>query len=75
VKIVPNQLFLDGYDRYEKDQEYEVDDRDGARFVGNGWASSPDYELPGRSQVMNEEGEVVTIQPDSIVHETRVEGA
>lgn len=30
--------FLDGRDRYEKDDIFTIADTDGARFVANGWA-------------------------------------
>lgn len=30
--------FLDGADRFEKDDQRTVDDERGARFIANGWA-------------------------------------
>lgn len=51
MEITPIRQFRDGRTTYEEDQQYEVDDRDGARFVGNGWATSPDYQLPGTAPV------------------------
>jgi hypothetical protein len=37
AKIVPNQVFLDGRDRFEPGQEYEVDDVKAYYFGANGW--------------------------------------
>ena len=37
AKIVPNQTFLDGTDRFEPDQEYEVEDARAYYFAKNGW--------------------------------------
>lgn len=34
--------FLDGSDRFEKDDTRTVDDERGARFVANGWAKTED---------------------------------
>lgn len=38
MKIKVLNTFLDGRDRFEKDDVRTVSDEDGARFVGNGWA-------------------------------------
>lgn len=64
MKITPNQPFLDGPRRFEPDQEYDVDDRDGARFVGSGWATSPEYALPGTGRSSS----ATSIQPDDVTH-------
>lgn len=37
VKIVPNQTFLDGKNRYEEDEEYMVDETLAFYFGRNGW--------------------------------------
>lgn len=42
MKIEPNQVFLDDYDRYEPGQEYEVSLEKGIYFVRNGWADAPE---------------------------------
>lgn len=68
MKITATQRFRDGRSTYEKDAEYEVADLDGARFVGNGWATSPDYALPGTRP--SPESVTVNIQPDSATHQT-----
>lgn len=39
VKIYPNQVFLDGTDRFEPEQEYLVEIRRAVRLERNGWAS------------------------------------
>jgi hypothetical protein len=38
MKIQALCTFLDGPDRFEKDDQRTVSDEDGARFVANGWA-------------------------------------
>ena len=38
MKIKCLTTFLDGSDRFEKDDERTVPDEDGAYFVANGWA-------------------------------------
>jgi len=38
MKIKVLFTFLDGRDRFEKDDLRTVSDEDGARFVANGWA-------------------------------------
>lgn len=38
MKIKVLTTFLEGRDRFEKDDERTVSDEDGARFVENGWA-------------------------------------
>lgn len=43
MKIVTNQVFLDGYDRFEADTEYDVDPGRGEYFCRNGWASSGEF--------------------------------
>jgi hypothetical protein len=62
VKITPVQRFRDGRTTYEPGKEYDVPDFDGARFVGHGWATSPDYTLPGATPA------TVDITPDSVAH-------
>jgi len=42
VRIVPNQLFLDGRDRYEKGQVYEVEIGNARYFERNGWLEGTD---------------------------------
>jgi hypothetical protein len=49
MKIVPNQVFLDDYDRYEPDQEYEVPLEKGLYFVKNGWADAAEA-LPDENE-------------------------
>lgn len=39
MKIQVLSTFLDGTDRFEKDDCRTVDDDPGARFVANGWAN------------------------------------
>jgi len=39
MRIKALTTFLDGADRFEKDDERTVDDARGARLVGNGWAA------------------------------------
>lgn len=65
MKITPTQRFRDGRTTYEPGTEYDVPDFDGARFVGNGWATSPDYTLPGTEPAPA----AVDIQPDNVAHE------
>jgi hypothetical protein len=66
VLIVPNQTFLDGYDRFEPDQEYEVDDDRGAYFVSQRWASSPDRPDEFAAEVTAATPpEPVTLRPDA----------
>lgn len=38
MKITPTQVFLHGFERYEADKDYEVDETLGLYFVGQGWA-------------------------------------
>lgn len=38
MKIKAVLTFLDGVDRYEAGQEYDVSDRKGGAFTANGWA-------------------------------------
>lgn len=64
MKIKPSQRFRDGRTTYEPGTEYEVPDFDGARFVGNGWATSPTYTLPGAAPAPA----VHNIQVDNAVH-------
>jgi len=42
MKIQVLSTFLDGTDRFEKDDCRTVSDDDGARFVANGWAEYVD---------------------------------
>lgn len=65
MKITPTQRFRDGRTTYEAGQEYEVPDLDGARFVGMGWATSPDYSLPGQAPAPG----VVDIEVHGAAHE------
>ena len=45
MKFYPNQDFLDGYDRYEKDEEYDLDDHEKVQyFINNGWAHPEGYD-------------------------------
>lgn len=37
MKIVCDTTFLDGADRFEKDDQRTVDDARGAYFIANGW--------------------------------------
>lgn len=62
MKITPTQRFRDGRTTYEPDTEYDVSDLDGARFVGNGWATSPEYSVPGRAAP-----ETAELEPKSTV--------
>lgn len=71
MKITPTQRFRDGRTTYEPGTEYDVPDLDGARFVGAGWATSPDYALPGAAAPPA----VVDIQPDSVRHTTSAKEA
>lgn len=64
MKITATQRFRDGRTTYEKGEEYDVPDLDGARFVGHGWATSPDYSLPGAAPTPA----VVDIKPDNVSH-------
>ncbi|HEV2927279.1 MAG TPA: hypothetical protein VGW74_01190 [Propionibacteriaceae bacterium] len=63
MKINPTQRFRDGRTTYEPGTEYDVPDMDGAYFVRNGWATSPDYTPPGV-----EPAPTVDVQPDSVAH-------
>lgn len=38
MKIIVITTFLEGRDRFEKDDRRTVTDEDGARFIANGWA-------------------------------------
>ncbi len=38
MKIICDTTFLDGRDRFEKDDQRTVDDERGAYFIANGWA-------------------------------------
>jgi len=38
MKIICDITFLDGTDRFEKDDQRTVDDTRGAYFIANGWA-------------------------------------
>lgn len=67
MKITPTQRFRDGRDTYEPGEEYEVPDMDGAFFVRNGWATSPNYTPPG----VEPAPAVTGIQPDSARHVTK----
>lgn len=69
MKINATQRFRDGHATYEEGAEYDVPDLDGARFVGSGWATSPDYSLPGVAPAP----EVVDIEPASTTHEANAE--
>lgn len=40
MKIVCLTTFLDGRDRYEEGDTRTVSDKDGQRFIKNGWASA-----------------------------------
>lgn len=64
MKITPRQRFRDGRTTYEEGTEYDVPDLDGARLVGAGWATSPDYAIPGTRF----EATTVEVQADSVVH-------
>lgn len=67
MKITPTQLFRDGTKTYEPGTEYDVPDFDGARFVGHGWATSPDYTLPGAAPASGP----VKVKPDNAVHKAQ----
>lgn len=64
MKITPTQRFRDGRTTYEEGQEYDVPDLDGARMVGAGFATSPDYAIPGTRF----EATTVEMRPDSVTH-------
>jgi len=64
MRITPVQRFRDGRAAYEPGQECEVADLDGARYVGNGWATSPDYSVPGAVPAGQ-----VQITPHSVTHQ------
>jgi hypothetical protein len=46
MKIKVLNTFLDGRDRFEKDDVRTVSDEEGARFVGNGWAEDVSGAIP-----------------------------
>lgn len=43
MKIRANQVFLDGYDRFEEGEEYDVEPGRGEYFIRNGWADSEEF--------------------------------
>ena len=49
ILVTPGD-FLDGETRYEKDQEYTVDDGLGLYFCRNGWAKNLDEETEAAAQ-------------------------
>jgi len=56
MKIRANQVFLDGYDRFEEGEEYDVDPGRGEYFCRNGWATSEEFSgTPVDAPVSNEE--------------------
>jgi hypothetical protein len=62
VKFTPNQTVLDGENRYEADQEYDVPEDRVKHMVSHGWGSSPDIQPePGN---WSEPAVAVTLQPD-----------
>ncbi len=54
-RIVPNQPFLDGTDRYEKDETYSVEDAKAFYFCQVGWADYADEETPVAVEPQNPE--------------------
>lgn len=70
MKITPTQTFLDDTDRFEPDQEYDVDEERGLRLVSLGFATSPD--LPDNGGGWSEPVTVATpveLQPDAVHHD------
>lgn len=51
MKIQVLSTFLDGTDRFEKDDCRTVDDDRGSRFVANGWANDVDGRVATGSAV------------------------
>ena len=66
MKIIPKQVFLDDVDRFEPDQQYDVDDDRGRRLVGLGWATSPDVDddWSGAVTATTLPADPVQLQPD-----------
>lgn len=63
MKIVCLTTFLDGRDRYEKDDQRTVSDADGARFVANGWAR----DVAGEAAPIAASGDVTLAIDNSIL--------
>jgi hypothetical protein len=55
VTIIPNQVFLDGRDRFEPGQEYLVEIRRATRLERNGWCDKS--EVGALVVDVNDEGE------------------
>lgn len=61
MKITCLTTFIDGRDRFEKDDVRTVDDERGAYFVANGWATS------GAAPVVVEPSDVTLEVQDSVM--------
>ena len=68
MQITATQRFRHGYDTYEEGEEYDVDDNLAAYFVFNGWATSPDVQVPGS------EPADVTLEVDDAGQDQATEG-
>lgn len=66
MKINALTTFLDGRDRYEKDDERTVSDEDGARFVAAGWAE----DLSGTVATGVAAVGATNLQVDNLTHKT-----
>lgn len=42
MEIIPNQVFLNEYDRFEPGQTYDVENDLGNYFIASGWARRAD---------------------------------
>lgn len=67
MKITPRHVIKDGGQIYEPDAEHDVPGEVGRRFVILGWATSPEYTLPGV-----EPAHAADVAPDSVRHATTV---
>jgi len=54
MKILCLTTFLDGRDRFEKDDVRSVADEDGARFIANGWAQEQGGEAAAAAPAIGE---------------------
>ena len=66
MRIECTTTFLDGRERYEKDDIFTIDDATAARFIDNGWAKevgAPD--LPPKA------ADPVTLDVQSVSHEQK----
>lgn len=64
MKIKVLNTFLEGRERFEKDDVRTVSDEDGDRFVGNGWAE----DISGLVATGAESGDAVDLNINSATH-------